>query len=53
LCAWGKDGGERGRDLARHLRDAGFTLYCLKKNNDGSPVHPLYQLDELQPTVYA
>lgn len=47
VCGWGKHGAilDRGPALARKLAIwlAPRTLWCFKKNLDGSPVHPLYQ----------
>lgn len=45
LCAWGKPGQKYG-PIAWFTTQAfrrGVTLFCLKTNKDGSPVHPLYQ----------
>lgn len=42
LCAWGKHcGKDRQAEILRLL--AGWPLWCLDFNKDGSPVHPLYQ----------
>ena len=45
LCAWGKPGHKYGPVawFTTQANRRGVTLFCLKKNNDGSPVHPLYQ----------
>jgi hypothetical protein len=45
LCAWGKPGHKHGPAawLAECAEKANVTLYCLAKNKDGSPAHPLYQ----------
>jgi hypothetical protein len=45
LCAWGKPGQKYGAVawFATQAAKSGVTLFCLKKNADGSPVHPLYQ----------
>ena len=45
LCAWGKPGQKYGYVawFATQANRKGVTLFCLKKNKDGSPVHPLYQ----------
>lgn len=45
LCAWGKPGHKFGPVawLTTQANRAGVTLFCLKLNKDGSPVHPLYQ----------
>jgi len=42
LCAWGKHcAKDRQAEILRLL--AGWPLWCLDLNKDGSPVHPLYQ----------
>ncbi len=45
LCAWGKPGHKYGPVawFSTQAHRAGVTLFCLGKNKDGSPVHPLYQ----------
>lgn len=45
LCAWGKPGHKFGSVswLTTRAHRAGVTLFCLRTNKDGSPVHPLYQ----------
>jgi hypothetical protein len=51
LAAWGKDGSHQSRDFfVKRL----FTkpMYCLKKNKDGSPMHPLYVPYDTVPEVY-
>lgn len=44
LCGWGKPGQKYGPvawfTTQAHRR--GVTLFCLEKNKDGSPKHPLY-----------
>jgi hypothetical protein len=44
LAAWGAHGKHMHQDLTvgDWLREIGTQLYCLKKNADGSPMHPLY-----------
>jgi hypothetical protein len=44
ICAWGKHGAlrDRGAEVLASLRAYGVTPYCLSRNNDGSPGHPLY-----------
>jgi hypothetical protein len=44
IAAWGKDGKHRNQDLttAQWLSGIGVDLYCLRRNGDGSPGHPLY-----------
>ncbi len=42
LCAWGKHcAADRQGEILRLL--AGWQLYCLGFNKNGSPVHPLYR----------
>lgn len=56
VCAWGivnppfkvvADGMEAA------LRAQGHNLYCIDTNQDGSPKHPLYCLDELRPRPWS
>lgn len=44
LAAWGKHGSFIGRDrnVLSALKAIGKPVYCLGKNSDGSPKHPLY-----------
>lgn len=49
MVAWGKNA-DRARAEAVHLT-AG-EVYCLATNRDGSPVHPLYQREDLQPILW-
>ena len=48
IACWGRHGTWRNQDtrLANRFRD---RLFCLAENNDGSPVHPLYQKSTAQP----
>jgi hypothetical protein len=45
LCAWGKPGQKYGPVawFSTQANRRKVTLFCLKKNKDGSPAHPLYQ----------
>ncbi len=53
ICAWGKDGGHRGRDGEVTKLLASYCLYALKvSDKTGMPWHPLYLKYELQPTVW-
>lgn len=47
LAAWGKHGSHMGRATA--VRKILPSAYCLKINQDGSPVHPLYQPSDAKP----
>lgn len=51
LAAWGKDGKFMQQDLTVQgwLSTIGVTLHCLKRNLDGSPMHPLYVPYETTP----
>jgi hypothetical protein len=44
VAAWGRNGSFRNQDITvrQLLGSIGVNLYCLKKNSDGSPAHPLY-----------
>jgi hypothetical protein len=52
VCAWGKNAGDRGREVAKFLEWKGATIYCFNLNKDGSPVHPLYQRDDCEPQEF-
>lgn len=54
IVAWGKHGNHKGRayELCCRLSKAGFDLFALGTNNDGSPCHPLYLKDSTQPEYY-
>lgn len=52
VCAWGKHA------KYVHVREVvsclpGTKLYALRRNKDGSPCHPLYLADAIEPVVYA
>lgn len=49
MAAWGGDARRARVDVVQQI--AG-RLSCLRTNNDGSPVHPLYQPHNLTPTVW-
>lgn len=51
VCAWGNHGSlnQRGSKVQTMLIDHGVKLYCLGQNQDGAPVHPLYQRKDLKP----
>jgi hypothetical protein len=51
LCAWGSCGfGWRVDEMVKRMRGAGAELFCLGKNKDGNPKHPLY-VPNTQPMV--
>lgn len=52
ICGWGKLGGERGTAVLSRLRAANVLPYALHVNKDGSPHHPLYLSDDLDPIPY-
>jgi len=50
MVAWGKGADpERVRQVMSLVQG---DVYCLKTNQDGSPVHPLYQPHRLEPFVW-
>lgn len=55
IAAWGTKGnyGARADAVKKLLRQAGHTLYCLDRNDGGSPKHPLYLKGDLKPIPYA
>jgi hypothetical protein len=52
LAAWGKG----GLYLDQHQKVLDFLpkidIYCLGRNREGTPTHPLYQRADLRPTLY-
>lgn len=54
IAAWGKHGSHmgRGKRIIEIFDIAGIKLHCLKKNDDGSPAHPLYLKSTLTPIPY-
>lgn len=42
----------RTRQILDLIREAGVTPMCLKRNKDGSPIHPLYVGYDVQPVEY-
>lgn len=50
VAAWGKEGTFMNR--GQEIIDLIPNLYCLKKNKDGSPSHPLYLKKDLLPFKY-
>lgn len=55
IAAWGKHGKFAHRDLTvmQWLNGIGVTLHCLKRNQDGSPMHPLYVPGATVPVPYS
>ena len=54
ICAWGGEGLLRSRSskVSETLRQS-HDLYCLKINaSDGTPAHPLYLKESLDPILY-
>lgn len=49
MAAWGKNG---KADRIREVQEIAGELWCLRVNGDGSPVHPLYQPRDLEPTLW-
>lgn len=43
LVGWGNEGQRAGKRPAEILKIVGGTVYCIKTNQNGEPVHPLYQ----------
>jgi hypothetical protein len=55
VCAWGQHGGYLMRDklVLRTLVDLGANLTLLKRNEDGTPAHPLYLRKNLTPIAWS
>ncbi|MGE0385633.1 MAG: DUF1643 domain-containing protein [Gammaproteobacteria bacterium] len=51
ICAWGAHGSylDRGQRVLALIAGLGVDAYCLEKNADGAPRHPLYVTDSRQP----
>lgn len=51
ICAWGKHGKHQGRaaHVLTRLRAEAMPLYTLAVNKDGSPKHPLYVRNDVEP----
>ena len=53
ICAWGKDGGHRGRSSEIKKLLSGVDLYALKVSpKTGEPFHPLYLSYKLAPFLW-
>lgn len=55
ICAWGAHGRLFGRGTAvlRLLKAGGVQTECLAVNADGTPKHPLYVGNDVEPIPYA
>lgn len=49
VCGWGELGGSQGAVALELIRKAGKLPHALKLNADGSPAHPLYLRNSLEP----
>jgi len=49
MVAWGKHGKP---ERVRKILEIAGEVYCLKTNEDGSPIHPLYQPADLTPVLW-
>lgn len=49
MVAWGA---KAERERARAVHALTGSVWCLKTNDDGSPVHPLYQRMDSQPRIW-
>lgn len=53
ICGWGtKAIDDRPAKVLALLREAGRTLHCLKRNDDGTPTHPLYLPSDMTPIPF-
>ncbi len=54
LCAWGADGRLKGRDqsVLAQLKAIGVTVSALTINKDGTPKHPLYVGNGVDPATW-
>ena len=54
LCAWGADGRLKGRDqsVLAQLKAIGVTVSALTINKDGTPKHPLYVGNGVDPAMW-
>ncbi len=46
---WGRLGGALAAEMHAYLRTLGVIVHALKRNDDGSPSHPLYLAKSLKP----
>lgn len=52
LAGWGNEGNYLGRDQSV-LKGLSKPVYCLAKNQNGAPKHPLYCRKDIQPVIYS
>lgn len=54
VAGWGRPAHQHGvcNSVLTIFRELGVPLWCLGKNNDGSPKHPLYVSYRTQPSLY-
>lgn len=52
VCAWGADGGHRGRDQQVLRLLTSIDLHCLRLTKEGHPGHPLYLPRNLEPQLW-
>jgi len=52
VCAWGGKGKSQRVAEVMQMLKAVMPVHALKINDDGSPGHPLYLKEELQPFLY-
>lgn len=52
VACWGTHGDHRGRERTVRELLGHFDLWCLGKNNDGSPKHPLYLAATTAPEIW-
>lgn len=53
MAAWGKHTGLRAITVCEYLVRTFARVYCLRKNNDGTPKHPLYIPRDTKPILFA
>lgn len=52
IAAWGKHGTHRNRAATVEGLIRPFDVRCFKRNQDGTPTHPLYQPNITEPVAY-
>ena len=52
VCAWGADGGHRGRDAQVLQLLRSIDLHCLRLTKEGHPEHPLYIPKKAVPLLF-